>query len=80
MANKIDYVYKAFPINMSIAYGEWYLMRLMIHDGIVKAFVDDVQTYESNERLPVGEYREPHLAVRYGIARFEYVRVYVVPG
>lgn len=52
----------------------------MVHQGVVKAFVDDVQIYESNERLPVGEYREPHLAVGYGIARFEYIRVYVVPG
>ena len=77
VADRIDYVYKAFPINVSIEYGEWFVMRLMIYKGIVKAFVNDVQIYGSNESFPVGEYREPHLAVRYGIARFEYLKVYV---
>lgn len=36
MANKIDYVYTAFPINMSIEYGKWYVMRLVLHEGVVK--------------------------------------------
>ena len=77
MADKTDYVYIAFPINMSINYGEWYTMRLMLHEGVMKAFVGDSEIYVSDSVFPVGEYREPHLAVRYGIAQFEYIRVYV---
>ena len=52
-------------------------MRLMVKNGVVKAFVNNVQIYASDTAFPVGEYREPHLAVRYGVAQFEYVKVYV---
>jgi len=78
MANKIDFVYKTFSINLSIEYGKWYVMRFMVVDGYVKVFVNNVQVYASEEKFPVGEeYHEPHLAVRYGTARFEYVKIYV---
>jgi len=80
MADKIDYVYTAFPINISLAYGEWYVMRFMLHSGTVRVFVNETQVYVSNESYPVGEYHEPHLAVRYAVARFEYVRVYRASG
>ena len=80
MANKIDYVYTAFPINICIDYNEWYTMRLMVRNGLVKAFVDDIQIYVSTSTFPAGEYREPHLAERYGAARFEYASVYVISG
>ena len=79
-ANKIDYVYRSFGTNLSIDYGEWYVMRFMIHSGTVRAFVNETQVYVSNEAYPVGEYREPHLAVRYTVARFEYVKVFVLSG
>ena len=74
MANKIDYIYTAFPINTSIDYSEWYTMKLMVRNGIVKAFLNDILIYASDDAFPVGEYREPHLAVRYAVARFEYVK------
>jgi len=76
MANKINYIYKTFSINMSINYGEWYVMRFMIYNGTIKAFVNDTLVFVSNGRYPVGEYSEPHLAVIYGTARFEYVKIY----
>lgn len=77
--NKVDHVYTAFPVNVSIEYGVWHVMRFMVHRGRVKAFVDSNAIYDSNASYPVGEYGEPHLAVRYGIARFEYVKIYVAP-
>lgn len=78
MAEKTDHVHMAFPINMSIEYDEWYVTRLMLHNEVMKAFVNDPQIYESSNAFAVGQYREPHLAVRYGIAQFEYVKVYLI--
>ena len=75
MANGIDYVYTAFPINMTIDYDKWYVMRLMVHNGVVKAFLNGTQIYVSNSAFPAGEYREPHLAVRYGVAQFEHLKI-----
>ena len=78
MADRVDYVYKAFGINMSIHYGEWYVMRLMVLNGRMRAFVDENEIYDSNSSFPIGAYEEPHLAVRYGVAVFEYVRILTV--
>ena len=78
MANKIDYIYTAFPTNTTINYNKWYTMKLMVHNGVVEAFVNDGQIYVSAYAFPTGEYHEPHLAARYAVARFEYVRVYVI--
>ncbi|MCW4021507.1 MAG: hypothetical protein NWF14_09830 [Candidatus Bathyarchaeota archaeon] len=79
MVNKVDYVYTAVPFNMSIEYDVWHLMRFMVHKGVVRAFVDSNLIYDSNASYPVGGYREPHLSVRYGIARFEYVKIFETP-
>ena len=79
MANGVDYVYKAFEINMSIDYGKWYVMRLMVHNGRMRAFVDDNEIYGSNSSFPVTSYGEPHLAVRYAVAVFEYLRILTIP-
>ena len=79
MADRVDYVYKAFEINMSINYGEWYVIRLIVHNGRMRAFVDDNEIYDSNSSFPVTTYGEPHLAVRYGVAEFEYVRILTIP-
>jgi hypothetical protein len=75
MAKKIDYVYETFPVDMEINYGEWYVMKFVVYNGIVKAFVNDVQVYISNDSFPVGTYHEPHLAVKSGVAKFEYVKI-----
>jgi len=79
MAIGTDYVYKAFEINMRIDYGEWYVMRLMVLNGRMRAFVDGNEIYDSNSSFPVGTYGEPHLAVGYGVAVFEYVRILTMP-
>ena len=80
MANKIDYVYRPFSMNLNIDYGRWYVIRFIVHSGTVRAFVNETQVYASNKSYPVGEYHEPHLAVRHAVARFEYVQVYVPAG
>ncbi len=78
MAEGIDYLRKTLDVAMDITYGEWYVMRFMLHNGIVRAFVNDSQIYVSEDSFPVGEYREPHVAIGHGIARFEYVKIFVV--
>jgi len=78
MANKTDYVYESFDTSLNVTYGEWYVLRFLIHKGVIKALVNEVQVYVSNNSFSVGEfYHEPHLAVRYGVARFEYVKIFI---
>lgn len=59
MVNKTDYVYETSGINMNITYGEWYVMRFIVYNGFVKAFVNDIRVYVSNSSFPIGEYHEP---------------------
>jgi len=80
MADKINRVYETFYIDMNMSYGEWYVMRFMVYEGRVKAFANALQVYSSNSSYPVGEYHEPHLAVQYGVARFEYVKIFILEG
>jgi len=54
-------------------------MRLMVLNGRMRAFVDGYEIYDSNSSFPVATYEEPHLAVRYGIGVFEYVRILTMP-
>jgi len=77
MVNKINCVYETFYIDMDLTYGESYLMRFTVYSGTVKAFMNDIKIYSSKDSYPVGEYKEPHLAVQYGIARFEYVKIFI---
>jgi hypothetical protein len=79
MADKFDCINSdPFTINMNITYGEWYVMRFMVHEGVVKAFVNGVQVFKSDESYPVTQYHEPHLTVMFGVVRFKYVRGFVV--
>ncbi|MDH5688907.1 MAG: hypothetical protein OEZ48_13740 [Candidatus Bathyarchaeota archaeon] len=48
-------------------------------NGRMRAFVDDNEIYDSNSSFPTTTYGEPHLAVRYGVALFEYVRILTIP-
>ena len=42
------------------------------------AFVDENEIYDSNSSFPVATYEEPHLAVRYGVAAFECVKILTI--
>ena len=63
-------------MNMTVDYGGSYVTRFMIHKGTVRIFVNETPIYASNDTYPVGEYHAPHLAVRFALARFRYVKVY----
>jgi len=78
MINKTNYIYTTFRINQSINYNEWYIMRFLVYNGRIKAFINDVPVYVSDKILPVGGiYHQPHLAVCWGTAIFEYVKIFV---
>jgi hypothetical protein len=80
MAEKHDYIDDVFPSNGRSQYGDWYVMQFAIHDyqiqGYVNGFKIDAWKAGLPEKLPVGVYQEPHLAVSNGEARFEYVKIY----
>jgi len=45
----------------------------------MRASVDDNEIYDSNSNSAVMTGGEPHLAVRYGVAVFEYERILAIP-
>nr|MDO8133676.1 hypothetical protein [Candidatus Njordarchaeum guaymaensis] len=78
VAHKTDYVYQTVNIEPRVTYGTWHTIRFMVHNGRIRAFVDGVQVYSSRNTYPVGTYSEPHLTVDEGIARFAYVKIFVI--
>lgn len=78
MAHKTNYVYKTVNIESRVTYGTWHVIRFMAHNGKISAFVDGVLVYTSRNTYPVGTYLEPHLTVDEGIARFEYVKIFII--
>lgn len=92
MVRTIEYVAQAVPIDTVPGYGEWHVMRFMFHGGKVDVFLNDDRVYSSapDDTLsraassggvwPVAVYHEPHLAVRWGVAAFEYVKVFSIPS
>jgi hypothetical protein len=93
MAKMVDYIMESVPSYELARYDRWYIMRFMMRDGQIKAFLNGKLVYSSEWRsvavpgetqsdrstgaLPFGVYREPHLTVLDGTADFEYVRVYI---
>lgn len=93
MARHVEYIAEKVPAYTTIEYNTWYIMRFMIRDNLVKAFLNGTQLFASDwhrytgsgntvvsqigDFLPVGNYREPHISVLDGTAEFEYVRIYI---
>lgn len=93
MAKHIEYIKERVPSYSVIEYNKWYILRFMIRDNMIKAFLNGTQVYASDWHLytgsddslidrtgaylPVGNYREPHISVLDGTAEFEYVRIYI---
>lgn len=93
MAKQIEYIAENVPTYSTIEYNKWYIMRFMIRDNLIKAFLNGTLVYASDWRfytgsnytaadqtsefIPVGNYREPHISVLDGTADFEYVRIYI---
>jgi cellulose synthase/poly-beta-1,6-N-acetylglucosamine synthase-like glycosyltransferase len=92
MASTRDYVRDVVPVDRDVTLDEWYVMRFMFLNGEIHAFVDDDHVYSSVAAAalrkgnpeesdttgvyPMGNYHEPHLAVKWGVAAFEYVKLY----
>lgn len=93
MAHAHDYVREGVPLTTRVTYGEWHVMRFLMRGGEIHAYIDDEHVYssvasagrdEADPELralggvfPVGIYDEPHLAVKWGTASFEYVKLYL---
>ncbi len=78
MVEMTDLLHETVTTSVSTSYDQWYVLRFMMHDGQLKAFLDGEELYVSKDRFPVGIYEEPHLAVRYGTVQFEYVKIYAI--
>jgi len=78
MSERIDHIYETISIGRKVTYGEWYVIRFMLHNGRIMAYLDGELIYTSRHSLPLGYHLEPHLTVEEGIARFEYVRILVI--
>jgi cellulose synthase/poly-beta-1,6-N-acetylglucosamine synthase-like glycosyltransferase len=92
MASTRDYVRDVVPIEDEAGYGEWYVVQFMFLRGEVHVYVDgdhvfssvaaaarrksDSQEADTTGAYPVGTYHEPHLAVKWGVAAFDYVALY----
>jgi hypothetical protein len=80
MAGKRNYIYDIFPVEQRTGYGDWWVIRFAIYHNRVRGYLNgeriDADLPGLPERLPVGMYQEPHLAVNSGEARFEYVKIY----
>ncbi len=83
MAGKTNYIYDVFEASDTTLYGEWYVMQFVIHRNKIKAYLNGIEIDSRMEGvpdvLPVGVYREPHLSVTKGTARFEYVKIFIAP-
>ncbi len=96
-ASTKDYVRESVKAGTAPAYGQWRLLRFMLIEGEVSAWIGDDRVYSSTEAAaarkaidpesadttgiyPVGVYHEPHVAVRWGEASFDYVRIYRAQG
>jgi hypothetical protein len=78
MVQGTEYVYDLFEMPFTIEYGQWYLMRFMLHNRRISASVDNIPVPYDAPRFPLGLYREPHLAMESGVAEFESVTIYAI--
>ena len=78
MSDTIDQIYDTINVGRKITYGEWYVIRFMMHNGRIMAYLNGELVYTSRHSLPLGYHLEPHLTVDEGIARFEYVKILVI--
>jgi len=78
MVSWTDYVYDFFPLPFTVEMNRWYTMSFSFHRGKIEAYVDGRRYFRADGGLPAHEglYTEPHVAVFYGVAIFQIVRVY----
>ncbi len=89
MVGATQYVRESLRVNGPISCGQWYVMRLVLRDGKMDAFVDGERVFSTirygkesgvtggkGVLMAATVYSEPHVAVRYGEAQFEYVKIF----
>jgi len=89
MRGTVQSVRETLPTSSPISRGQWYVMRFILQGEEIDAYVDGDLVFSSNHHgssyekhdgtngaHPVAVYNEPHLAVRYGTAQFEYVKIF----
>jgi hypothetical protein len=79
MVDRHDYVLRVIRPAAAVNPGAWHLLAFAVRDGRVFVWVDGRRVYRSDRRYPTGQYREPHLAVRNGVAQFSSFRLLVAP-
>lgn len=90
MVATTQYIHEILPTERPISRGQWYVMRFILRNGEIDTFVDGEHVFSSTRYAsghespdstrgiyPVAIYNEPHLAVRYGVAQFEYVKIFI---
>ena len=78
MVDHVNYVYQAFPLPSTIELNTWYVMRFAFYNGTVECYVNGEKCFETDGNLTAhnGEYTQPHIAVFYGTAVFQNVKIY----
>lgn len=79
MVDHEDYVLRVVKPGVVIRPGGWHTLAFAVRDGRVFAWLDGRLVHRSDHRYPTGHYREPHLAVRNGVAQFSEFRLLVAP-
>jgi hypothetical protein len=77
MLDRREYVLQVVRPPRPVTEGEWHLLRFSVRDGRVETWLDGERLFRSDRRYPVGVYREPHFAVRYGVAQFSALKIYM---
>jgi len=76
MVNTTNHILDVAASPIPLMRGPWYTLKFVVRGGQVSAFFDDVLVFESAPGYPPGLYREPHVAVESGTARFRSFRVF----
>lgn len=79
MVDGTEHVLRIVKPDRPVAESVWHLLRFAVRGGRVEAWLDGVRLFRSEPGLPVGVYREPHFAVRNGVAQFSELRIYKAP-
>jgi hypothetical protein len=79
MVDRRDYVLRVIKPSETVSLDTWHVLAFAVRDGRVFVWVDGRRVYRSDHRYPTGHYREPHLAVRNGVAQFSEFRLLVAP-
>jgi len=79
MVDRHDYVLRVVRPAGAVRPDTWHTLAFAVRDGRGFAGLAGPRVYRADRRYPTGHYREPHLAVRNGVARFRSFRLLVAP-